>query len=124
MTQTTDRFSARVVVIDDDGHVLLCRIDDPHDDKLPVWITPGGGVEGGETIVQAAVRELLEETGHVVDAQDLGHPVAVCRGTWEFHHPVHPARSGTQLPITKPPPLKPRYTLPGTSGSPVMTVIR
>ena len=37
------------------------------------WITPGGGVDPGETHHDAACRELFEETGHVAD--DLGDPV-------------------------------------------------
>lgn len=37
------------------------------------WITPGGGVDPGETHAEAARRELFEETGRVVD--DLGEPI-------------------------------------------------
>jgi 8-oxo-dGTP pyrophosphatase MutT (NUDIX family) len=84
VSERLNRPSARVVVVDDTGCVLLFRIVDPVDPKPPVWITPGGGVEPGETVVDAARRELQEETGKVVGSDELGAPVAVCRGEWEF----------------------------------------
>jgi 8-oxo-dGTP pyrophosphatase MutT (NUDIX family) len=78
------RPSARVVVVDDDGRVLLFQIVDSLDVKPPVWITPGGGLEEGESPAEAAARELGEETGLVITPKDLGPPVAVTRGDWEF----------------------------------------
>lgn len=44
-----------------DGHLLLVRRAQPPGAGL--WSVPGGRVERGETLAQAVVRELGEETG-------------------------------------------------------------
>lgn len=62
----------------------MFRIEDPADSKPPIWITPGGGIEPGESPAEAAVREFLEETGIAIDVASLGNPVAVTRGEWTF----------------------------------------
>jgi 8-oxo-dGTP pyrophosphatase MutT (NUDIX family) len=41
------------------------RVENP--DVRSVWATPGGGLEPGETPEQAAIRELREEIGLVID---------------------------------------------------------
>jgi len=54
------RRSVRIILIAPDHRVLLLGSRDP-DDGRAVWYMPGGGVEPGETVEQAARRELAEE---------------------------------------------------------------
>ncbi|MEO3743210.1 NUDIX domain-containing protein [Plantactinospora sp. B5E13] len=81
---TYRRRSARVLVLDRAGHVLLlrCRFGDgdPGPDAAHCWLTPGGGVDEGETLAEAAARELHEEVGLRVEPGALGDPVAYTTG--------------------------------------------
>ena len=64
---------SRVLLLDRDGAALLffTRADvAAHPTR---WLTPGGHLEPGETYAEAAVRELREETGLVVEG--VGEPV-------------------------------------------------
>ena len=45
---------------------------DPGSGLPPRWVTPGGGIDEGETPLAAAVRELFEETGLRITESDLG----------------------------------------------------
>jgi 8-oxo-dGTP pyrophosphatase MutT (NUDIX family) len=65
------RPSARALITDPDERVLLLRVRDAvalnaADPVTDYWITVGGGVEPGETFETAIVREIFEETGHVI----------------------------------------------------------
>lgn len=70
------RETARVVLTAKTGELLMIFTHwDPGTGLPPRWLTPGGGIDAGETPLQAAVRELREETGLIVDPKDLGEPV-------------------------------------------------
>lgn len=59
---TVRRPAARVLCIDECQRVLLLRWKDPAHGRY-VWEPPGGGIEPGERAIDAARRELGEETG-------------------------------------------------------------
>ncbi|MEU9796888.1 NUDIX hydrolase [Streptomyces sparsogenes] len=62
-------YTADVVAVTPDDHVLLIqRKYPPHEGE---WALPGGGVDPGEDSLEAAARELGEETGVHVDPNDL-----------------------------------------------------
>jgi 8-oxo-dGTP diphosphatase len=71
---TRIRPTARLFVLDEHDRVLLFHISDSralHRDypgMMVYWVTPGGGVDPGESYEEAARRELWEETGFRVDA--------------------------------------------------------
>jgi 8-oxo-dGTP pyrophosphatase MutT (NUDIX family) len=69
------RNTARVLPVDQEGRVLLLHGWDPVRPGDPFWFTIGGAVEPGETLPEAAVRELQEEAGITVDPALLGEPI-------------------------------------------------
>lgn len=69
------RTAVRVVVLADE-HVLLFADSDPGLPEQAWWVTPGGGIDPGETPARAAVRELWEETGLRITEEQLIGPVS------------------------------------------------
>jgi len=50
--------SANVIVVNDQGEILMIRRTDNGN-----WAVPGGAMDIGESITEAAIRETAEETG-------------------------------------------------------------
>ena len=76
MSPPLDRRAARVLLVDDARRVLLLTGGDPDQPSRGTWwFTPGGGLKADESPVQAAARELAEETGLRVAPPDLGDVV-------------------------------------------------
>jgi ADP-ribose pyrophosphatase YjhB (NUDIX family) len=72
------------------NRILLCRHEKPGKEY---WLLPGGGVDGGETLVGALRRELEEELG-LRESFPLEGPIAVAESiapAWQAgdRHIVH-----------------------------------
>lgn len=62
--RTIKRDIASAVIISKDNRILMGRQDSKRKGVYPnCWHIPGGGVEDGETFVQAMQREVYEEVG-------------------------------------------------------------
>lgn len=80
------RATVRVLLLDDLDRVLLLHDSDlglpPEQRGQRWWMTPGGGIDPGEDVVRAGVRELAEETGLTIMPTDVLGPMA----TVHVHH--------------------------------------
>jgi len=61
----TLRPAARILLVDGQNRVLMFRFTPA--DRPPLWCTPGGAVDPGESYAAAARRELWEEVGLDID---------------------------------------------------------
>ncbi len=71
MPQTLFTLGAFAIIFDNHQRVLLS-----HRRDMDAWNLPGGGVESGETPVEAVIREVTEETGLEVNPHLFRHVAA------------------------------------------------
>jgi 8-oxo-dGTP pyrophosphatase MutT (NUDIX family) len=60
------RYTSRIILLSPAETFLLFMTQAPDSSGFSRWITPGGGVEAGESHLEAAIRELHEETGRLI----------------------------------------------------------
>lgn len=58
----------RVVILDNQNRMLMVKQE--HEER-DIWMVPGGGIEEGESSIDAAVREIKEETGLDIEVGKL-----------------------------------------------------
>ena len=76
------RQAGRAILTDAEGRVLLIHFAMPRGaDVYNFWATPGGGLEPGESALEAVNRELLEELGLNLA---LHGPVHTAVGIFEY----------------------------------------
>jgi 8-oxo-dGTP pyrophosphatase MutT (NUDIX family) len=76
-----ERDAVRVVLADASGRVLLFHVE-TEDVPGGWWELPGGGIDPGESCLEAAVREIREESGLVLDLAQIGAPAWRRDSTW------------------------------------------
>ncbi|MCJ2026648.1 NUDIX hydrolase [Methylobacterium sp. J-067] len=82
---------ASIAVIRDGRVLLASRANEP---MRGVWTLPGGLVEAGETLAEAALRELTEEVGITAEVVGVLSPTEIIvrdeAGRARHHYVVHP----------------------------------
>ena len=77
-----ERDAVRVVLTDGGGRVLLFHVLTPDQAPDGWWELPGGGLGPGESYLEAAIREIREETGLLLDPGQVSPPSWRRDSTW------------------------------------------
>ena len=77
-----ERDAVRVVLTDGSGRVLLFHVLTPDQAPDGWWELPGGGLGQGESYLEAAIREIREETGLLLDPGKVSPPSWRRDSTW------------------------------------------
>lgn len=86
--------AVRVLLIDENGKILILKRSTDSKTNPGKWELPGGKVDQGESFDQALIREVLEETELKIS---LDHVVGVCEQNLPFIRAVHIIMSGNIL---------------------------
>src|ERR1700683_1920941 len=84
------RQTARGLLLAPEGRTRRTRARLPFDPDAPsVWFTVGGGMEPGESVPEAAAREIVEETGltdaRLVPVRARSEALLYDRKRWPVH---------------------------------------
>lgn len=80
------RRGARVILFDEYDQILLARGHDAHQLERTWWFLVGGGIDEGESEVEAAVREVREEAGLTIAPEHLIGPVYKRSAIFDFFY--------------------------------------
>ena len=70
------RYAARLLIFNGLNQALLLSTRDASNSEfLNSWEIPGGGINQGESIAEAAVREVYEETGIIINLESVSKPL-------------------------------------------------